>query len=277
MGSELAAALAKVQAELPKVAKSETADTGTYTYSYADLADVSAKILPLLGKHGLAFTARPTLNDDGRFVLAYSLIHSSGEREDGQYPLPLPEKATAQQVGSAVTYARRYSLCAVTGVAPDEDDDGAAAAKAAPARTAQGRRPPQRPTADTTRTRTTGPDHERLRDGTVMPTPDTRRAERGPLPPDRDHWDGQPAGTPKPAANGTPGMIAQHFKRLEVPERDERLALTAKLAGWAEGREITSTNDLTPGEAAQVLGQLAKLRDHDALMGLVVNGVTGGG
>src|SRR5690606_31859835 len=79
-------------------------------------------VLPLLGKHGLSFSARPTLDEAGRFVLAYSLRHESGDSEDGAYPLPTT--GTPQQVGSAITYARRYALCAVTGVAADEDDDG---------------------------------------------------------------------------------------------------------------------------------------------------------
>lgn len=121
--SGLFAALAKLQAELPKVGKNATAQYG----KYADLADVSAVVLPLLGKYGLAFTARPTMHE-GSFVLAYSLVHVSGEREDGFYPLPA--NGNSQQLGSAITYARRYSLCAVTGVAPDEDDDGAAAVSA---------------------------------------------------------------------------------------------------------------------------------------------------
>ena len=123
----LFAALASVQAQLPKIGKGQTADTGKYTYRYADLADVSQEILPLLGATGLAFTSRPTILD-GQFVLAYSLVHFSGEREDGIYPLP--SSGTPQQIGSAITYARRYCLCAVTGVAPDSDDDDGAAAEA---------------------------------------------------------------------------------------------------------------------------------------------------
>src|ERR1035441_4590952 len=127
----LFAALADVQAELPPVTKGETAqvksDKANYTYKYADLAAISAAVLPVLGKHGLAFTARPTLLD-GHFVLAYSLLHSSGERLDGEYPLSTGASATPQQIGSLITYARRYCLCAVTGVAPAGEDDDAASA-----------------------------------------------------------------------------------------------------------------------------------------------------
>lgn len=123
----LTAALAKVQEKLPTVHKNRTANTGTFSYKYADLNDVASAIHPLLGAVGLAFIARPTLDEDGRFVLAYELRHVSGESTGGQYPLPDPTKAKPQEIGSALTYARRYTLCSVTGVVPDEDDDGAAA------------------------------------------------------------------------------------------------------------------------------------------------------
>jgi hypothetical protein len=126
----LAEALAQFQRNLPNVVKSETATVptktgGSYKYSYADLAKVSAVVLPRLGEVGLSFSAKPTLNADGKFVLAYRLLHTSGESDSGEYPLP--QSGTAQEHGSAITYARRYTLCSVTGVAPDEDDDGAAA------------------------------------------------------------------------------------------------------------------------------------------------------
>ncbi len=129
-GTGLALALAAVQADLPPIVKTERADVrtdkGNYSYTYADLAAVSRAIMPKLGEHGLAFIAKPTRSPvDGSFVLAYALLHESGDRESGEYPLP--DKGTAQQIGSAITYARRYCLCAVTGVAPDDDDDGAAA------------------------------------------------------------------------------------------------------------------------------------------------------
>jgi hypothetical protein len=128
--SPLAAALAKLQAELPAIAKDQTATVptkggGEYSYTYADLAAISAVVLPRLGNLGLSFTARPTYSGD-RFVLAYSLLHESGERLDGEYPLPTG--GTPQALGSAITYGRRYSLCAVTGVATTDDDDDAAAA-----------------------------------------------------------------------------------------------------------------------------------------------------
>ncbi len=125
----LAAALAAFQAALPTIRKGETAKVptksgGEYSYKFADLADVNGVVMPLLGAVGLSFSAKPTLREN-RFVLAYRLLHESGEFDDGEYPLP--QSGTPQEYGSAITYARRYVLCSITGVAPDKDDDGAQA------------------------------------------------------------------------------------------------------------------------------------------------------
>lgn len=130
-------ALAKFQADLPRVGKDNTArvdhkDGGFHKYKYADLADISSVALPLLGKFGLAFTAKPTTLPNGAFVLHYKLTHSSGELDEGFYQLPDPGRTDPQKVGSAITYARRYCLCAVTGIHPDGEDDDAAAAQTAP-------------------------------------------------------------------------------------------------------------------------------------------------
>lgn len=131
---KLAAALAEVQAELPAIVAREVAKvTGetkqgkpvSYTYKYAGLATVAAAVLPLLGQHGLAFTSFPTLIS-GRFVLRYELLHASGQRLVGLYPLS-EDVRSPQAMGSQITYARRYVLCAVTGVSPEDDDDAAAA------------------------------------------------------------------------------------------------------------------------------------------------------
>lgn len=121
----LAAALAAFQAELPSIEKGNTVRVPTksgpaYSYDYADLSDVSARVLPLLGRHGLAWVTRPYLQDN-LLVLEYRLLHESGEDITGLYPLGAAA-TPAQQMGAAITYARRYTLCAVTGVAPGGDD-----------------------------------------------------------------------------------------------------------------------------------------------------------
>jgi hypothetical protein len=83
----------------------------------------------------------PTVSE-GKFVLAYELRHTSGEQIDGLWPLP--DRGTPQEIGSAITYARRYSLCAVTGVAPADDDRDAIVAEKAERRR---RREAQQPKA----------------------------------------------------------------------------------------------------------------------------------
>jgi hypothetical protein len=96
---------------------------GSYSYSYADLADVSAAALPLLTRHGLAFTCCPRGTDRG-YELAGVLLHVSGGRIEGALPL---HGNTPQDIGSALTYARRYLLGCMTGIVTDDDDDAGSA------------------------------------------------------------------------------------------------------------------------------------------------------
>lgn len=96
---------------------------------YADLSSVMAACLPALNSNGIA-VFQPTGEDEsGRFVRTI-LAHSSGETIECRVPL-IVSKNDMQGYGSAVTYARRYGLMSMAGIAP-EDDDGNAAAKAAP-------------------------------------------------------------------------------------------------------------------------------------------------
>lgn len=118
----LAAALAKVQAQMPTVGKGKTANTGSFSYKYADLADVQAAVLPLLAENDLAFIVTPQAASGG-FEVAAMLVHSSGEFIDAALPL---FGRTSQEIGSALTYARRYLLGCLTGVVTDDDDDGQA-------------------------------------------------------------------------------------------------------------------------------------------------------
>lgn len=164
--SQINTALAALQADLPRITKDQTAKvkserTGTqYSYNYADLAHISAEIFPRMGKLGLSFVSRPTLVD-GKFVLVYELRHTSGEFIAGMYPLP--ERGTPQETGGAITYARRYCLCAVTGVAPDSDDNDAALAEKAAKRSI--RRDSQPATArDAAEARITSDQQRRLQD-----------------------------------------------------------------------------------------------------------------
>jgi hypothetical protein len=123
-----AKAMVEFQKELPAVSKGNTADTGKYKYKYADLSDVTEAVLPALNRHGFTWLTMPEVTERG-FVLRYQLMHEGGGSVSGSYHLP---SGAPQDIGSAITYARRYALCAVTGVAPDgDDDDGKRATEAA--------------------------------------------------------------------------------------------------------------------------------------------------
>lgn len=125
----VADALVAFQANIPKVAKDATAKAGAYSYDYATLDRLVDVIFPLLTQVGLAYTAVPDLTELG-FGLRTTLIHESGDKISGFYPLGNPNNP-AQAIGSAISYARRYALLSLTGVAPaGEDDDGASATAA---------------------------------------------------------------------------------------------------------------------------------------------------
>src|SRR4051794_30627719 len=136
---------------MPAVGKEQKADTGSYKYSYADLTSIHEAALPLLTQQGFAFTAAPTVRDDGTFVLRYALRHKAGHEEGGDYPLP--SQANPQQIGSSIPYGRRYCFCAITGIAPGGEDDDGARANDAPIAV----RDPGRPRGQTKRTKPEGP------------------------------------------------------------------------------------------------------------------------
>ena len=97
---------------------------------YADLESVVEAIKPALVKHGLFFTQH-THDTTGGVCIETQVHHASGEAMSfGRLFVPA-SKQDAQGYGSALTYARRYSLMAAFGICP-EDDDGNAAARSAP-------------------------------------------------------------------------------------------------------------------------------------------------
>lgn len=124
-GSLLAAMLA-VQAVAPKLKKSAT--NPHYKSKFAPLDEIVEVVNPLLSAQGLVWTTLPSHNEAVGPTLRYKLSHApSGEYEAGEMPLLL-SKQDAQGQGSAITYARRYALCAVLNLVADDDDDGARAA-----------------------------------------------------------------------------------------------------------------------------------------------------
>jgi len=124
-------ALAAAQGEMGRAMKD--ALNPAFKSKYADLASVMDACMPALSKHGIA-VLQPAYDDiDGRFIKTIFVHGESGETAECRVPLILG-KMDMQGYGSAATYARRYGLMGMAGIAPD-DDDGNAAAKSAPATT----------------------------------------------------------------------------------------------------------------------------------------------
>jgi hypothetical protein len=117
----LAKALCAAQSEFTTVGKD--AKNPFYKSNYAPLDSIVEAIRPVLGKHGLSFLHLP--NADGN-RLECVILHVSGEWISAEYPVN-PVKSDPQGIGSAMSYARRYSLSAMLGIATGDDDDGEAA------------------------------------------------------------------------------------------------------------------------------------------------------
>lgn len=120
-------ALAIAQGEFPPIEK--TRDNPFFKSKYADLADVLTGCRPVLSKHGLALT-QSISTDAQRVIVTTRLLHKSGQWFESELSMK-PDKDTAQSVGSTATYARRYSLEAILGIAAGVDDDGNAASQPA--------------------------------------------------------------------------------------------------------------------------------------------------
>jgi len=124
-------ALVAALADLTNPPKNAKANLGHgKPYQYADLAAILNHVRPVLAKHGLAVTQDVAL-DDGRLGITTTVHHLSGEALRFG-PLAGPSGGKWQDLGSAITYARRYALCAALGIAGDDDDDAASAPVADP-------------------------------------------------------------------------------------------------------------------------------------------------
>lgn len=113
--------------EVPNFSTDETANAGSRTYKYLNLATLLKNIKPIFEKHDIAFSQKVTFDStgDGRQTLGTveTIIFDENEQQTVcSYPFFVT--GDPQQVGSAITYARRYSLTTVLGIFPDKDDDG---------------------------------------------------------------------------------------------------------------------------------------------------------
>lgn len=112
-------ALLKVQGELknPKVDKANP----HFGNKYVSLSNLLDEVRPVLSKHGLVLS-QGTGKEDGEWVL-WTRLKNTDVTYENIVPL-VPERPGSQGMGSAITYARRQGLCALLGLAGEDDDDG---------------------------------------------------------------------------------------------------------------------------------------------------------
>jgi hypothetical protein len=130
--NEFATAFAQAQGAMTVAAKDST--NPHFKSKYADLASVVDAVRPHLSSNGLSFT-QSVSTEPGIVTVETTIFHKSGQWISNRLSVACRD-LTPQPVGSAITYARRYTLMSICGIAPAEDDDGEAA---------QGRPQPQRP------------------------------------------------------------------------------------------------------------------------------------
>ena len=119
---KLASALCKAQAEIKGAEKKSV--NPFFNSGYADLHTVIESSFPHLTKYGLSIIQG---NDGkpGEFYVTTMLLHESGQWIKSKLKMPI-EKATAQAIGSTITYGRRYGLSAMVGIAQYDDDGNSA-------------------------------------------------------------------------------------------------------------------------------------------------------
>ena len=192
----LVAALARAQAVMPPIAKGHT--NPHFGSRYADIADVLAVIRPVLAAEGIALVQPIEVDDDGRAFLVTKLM-KGGEEIVSRMPLQIDQKA--QDLGSRLTYQRRYAACALVGVAAEDDDDGHAASQA-PTRTRTAR---ERPYV----------------------------SERGADP------SGAPTGPGVPSTEKQQQMIMGLFKETTLDSTDDRKGLVRVITGKESVKALT--------------------------------------
>ena len=128
----LASALAKAQAELVNPEKSLTATIrtgrageGERTFRYAPLSSGLDIVRKILGQHEIATVQSTAIDQAAGIVnLTTMLAHASGEWIASDWPVcPVAETANPQRMGAALTYARRYALFTLVGIAGEDDLD----------------------------------------------------------------------------------------------------------------------------------------------------------
>lgn len=137
----LAEALASAHAEMPAIAKDKMADTGKFTYTYADLSTILSITRPVLAKAGIVVLQPATVEAKGTVKIRTVVLHTSGQWMSECLTVPVTDAGDPQKLGSAMSYGRRYSYCSLLGIQPEDEDDDGQAGSTEQRQERKGRRP----------------------------------------------------------------------------------------------------------------------------------------
>jgi hypothetical protein len=227
----LAAALAEAQGDIAPAPKDST--NPHFKSRYADLASVREASRAALRANGLAIIQRPFATA-GRVEVETMLVHKSGEWIVNTLRMPLKDEHP-HAVGSAITYARRYSYCALLGVVADEDDDGNSARAMTP------------------------PDD---RDRSRAPTPKAPPKAKAP-PPEKTQPTSDrpppPEASDEPCSPATLGEIKKFMLALNI-QRTEKIAMMKSVLG--KSPEEQPTED----DGQKMLAHLRNMAEADGVV-----------
>ncbi len=185
----------------------------------------------------------PGAGSDGKMCVRYMLLHESGEQLSGEFPIS--GEGGIQMIGGRITYARRYCLAAIVGVAADEDDEARLSEEGGP-RTAQRAAAPRASQAQP-KAPAEGKTAQRA------PARSRAAATSPPLP-----------GEDESAADliTKPQLTKLHILMQETgfTERDEALAYLSAKAD----RQIVTSKELTKQEARHIIDALESLNEPPA-------------
>lgn len=223
--AELHNPLADQRADVP------TKAGGRFSYRYAALPDILDQVRPVLARHHLALLQSVVQEAPGTIGVITRLQHSSGRYQDFG-PLVLPAAGDAQSVGGAITYARRYALCTVLGIAADEDSDGKSSGESTATQTVRSSlQAGGRAEAGTNPERTAGPASPATSEPTVAEPPLVAEGSGSePGGPVELRRSGEKAGSPgsQTSEGGEPGLTGGAGS---PPSHEEALAEALKLVG----------------------------------------------
>jgi len=177
---KLTAAVAAASAAFAEWRKTGSAEVtmragGKFKYSYGELPELTESLRPALAAQGVWVFQSPEVSEAGDLVLVTRVSHSSGEWIETTIRMPAAKNASAQDLGSAITYMRRYVLQSLLLVAAG-DDDGAAASQRPPQRQAANR-PPKAPQASAPDSKPRAEARPYVHKGAVVPGLTTRNGK----------------------------------------------------------------------------------------------------